>query len=94
MTNILPAPRRLSAVNQNFTKLEIYISLLPPAQNNNRRFSVVLDQESGLSAEESGELLRAALANTERLIRISNDILDLFDGLQTLERIKATHPGV
>ena len=38
---------------------------------------LVLDGESGLSTDESSELLQAALANTERLIRISNDILDL-----------------
>lgn len=38
---------------------------------------LVLAQTSGLSADESAELLQAALANAERLIRISNDILDL-----------------
>lgn len=38
---------------------------------------LVLDPRAGLSPDEATELLQAALANTERLIRISNDILDL-----------------
>ena len=38
---------------------------------------LVLDDAGDLSAAESADLLRAALANAERLIRITNDIMDL-----------------